>query len=91
MDHVRSCNPSFEIKSLLIPLRAISLLGDLPRRRNTDSEIFVAIILEIYGYDAEEHANIAIARFLQQREPADPQTGVTKALEDRYMNWFRPT
>ena len=50
-----------------------------------------ATVLELYGYDAEEHARIAIARFLHQREPADPQTGVTKVLEDRYMNWFRPS
>lgn len=50
-----------------------------------------ATILEVYGYDAEEHARIAIASYLQQREPADPQTGVKKSLEDRYMNWFRPT
>ena len=50
-----------------------------------------ATVLEIYGYDAEEHARTAIARFLHQREPFNPKTGVTKQMEDKYMNWFRPT
>lgn len=50
-----------------------------------------AAVLEVYGFDAEGHVRIAIAKFLQQREPADPQTGVTKPLEDKYMTWFRPT
>ncbi len=48
-------------------------------------------VLEIYGYDAEEHARVAIAKFLQQREPTNPQTGVTRPLEDKYLNWFLPT
>ena len=48
------------------------------------------IVLEVYGYDAEEHARTAIAAFLQQREPVDLGTGVTKLLADKYMNWFRP-
>ena len=49
-----------------------------------------ATVLEIYGYDVEEHARTAIARFLQKREPSHPKTGVTKQMEDKYMNWFRP-
>ena len=48
------------------------------------------IVLDVYGYDAEEHARIAIAAVLQQREPIDLGTGVTKLLADKYMNWFRP-
>ena len=45
-------------------------------------------VLEVYGYDVESHAKHAISIYLQQQEPADRRTGVTKALEDKYMNWF---
>lgn len=49
-----------------------------------------ATVLEVYGYDAEAHAEKAIAKYVQHREPADSQTGISKQLEDKYMNWFRP-
>ena len=49
-----------------------------------------ATVLEVYGYDAEAHAESAVVRYLQRREPAHPQTGITKLMEDKYMNWFRP-
>ena len=49
-----------------------------------------ATVLEVYGYDAEAHAESAFVRYLQRREPAHPQTGITKSMEDKYMNWFRP-
>ena len=49
-----------------------------------------ATALEVYGYDVEDHARTAIAAFLEGREPADSVTGVTKPLEDKYMNWFLP-
>ena len=47
-----------------------------------------ATILEVYGYDVEAHAESAIAAYLRRRESADPQTGVTKPLENKYVNWF---
>ena len=47
-----------------------------------------ATVLEVYGYDVEAHAESAIAAHLQRRESADPKTGVTKPLENKYMNWF---
>lgn len=45
-------------------------------------------VLEVYGYDVEEHARIAIAEHLEKRTLADKQTGVTKAMQNKYM-WFR--
>ena len=47
-----------------------------------------ATVLEVYGYDVEAHAESAITAYLQRREAADPKTGVTKPLENKYMNWF---
>lgn len=49
-----------------------------------------ATVLEVYGYDADAHAESAIVRYLQRHEPAHPQTGITEPIEDKYMNWFRP-
>ena len=49
-----------------------------------------ATVLEVYGYDAEAHAETAIVKYLQCRESGHPQTGITKSMEDKYMNWFRP-
>lgn len=50
-----------------------------------------AILLEVYGYNAERHARIEIVMVFQEREPADSPTGITKPLDDKYMKWFRPT
>ncbi|KAJ5220558.1 salicylate hydroxylase [Penicillium chermesinum] len=49
-------------------------------------------VLSVYGYDAEEHAEIALATYLNHnREPFDPATGVTKSLQSQYMDWFLPS
>ncbi|KAG9251912.1 salicylate hydroxylase [Emericellopsis atlantica] len=49
-------------------------------------------VLEVYGYDAEVHADTAVATYLNGgREPFDPDTGVVKSLQDKYMDWFRPS
>ena len=46
-------------------------------------------VLEVYGYDVEAHADIAIDKYLNGgRESSDPVTGVTPALQQKYMNWF---
>ena len=45
----------------------------------------------VYGYDAEDIVERALAKYLGcGREPCHADTGVTKALEDRYLNWFIP-
>ncbi|KAL2040462.1 hypothetical protein N7G274_006905 [Stereocaulon virgatum] len=49
-----------------------------------------ATVLELYGYDAEAHAECAIVKYLQRRESGHSQRGITKSMEDKYMNWFRP-
>jgi len=46
-------------------------------------------VLDVYGYDVEEHAENALAKFINGgKEPAHPETGITKAVEDKYLNWF---
>jgi salicylate hydroxylase len=46
-------------------------------------------VLEVYGYDAEDHAESALSKYLNQgREPADPDTQVTPHLLEKYMGWF---
>lgn len=46
-------------------------------------------VLDVYGYDAEAHAENALAKYLNGgREPCDPNTGVTPALFEKHMGWF---
>lgn len=46
-------------------------------------------VLDCYNYHAEEHAETAIEKYLNRgKEPCHPETGITKTLEDKYMNWF---
>ncbi|KIW21199.1 hypothetical protein PV08_01779 [Exophiala spinifera] len=46
-------------------------------------------VLEVYGYDAESHAETALNKYFNNgRELADPQTGVTETLRGKYMDWF---
>ncbi|OAP61681.1 salicylate hydroxylase [Fonsecaea erecta] len=46
-------------------------------------------VLEVYGYDAEAHAETALHKYLNEgREYADPETGVTETLRRKYMDWF---
>ncbi|GAD99320.1 hypothetical protein MYCGRDRAFT_54325 [Paecilomyces variotii No. 5] len=46
-------------------------------------------VLEVYGYDAEIHADHAIATYLNGgKEPAHPETGVTPLVHEKYMGWF---
>lgn len=47
-------------------------------------------VLEVYGYDAEEHAETALATYLNHgREPLLPETGVARSFQNKYMDWFR--
>lgn len=46
-------------------------------------------VLEVYGYDAENHADTALATYLNGgREPFDVVTRVTKSVKDKYMDWL---
>ncbi|OAA55858.1 Monooxygenase, FAD-binding protein [Niveomyces insectorum RCEF 264] len=46
-------------------------------------------VLEVYGYDAEAHADTVLATYANGgREPYHPDTGITKSVEDQYLNWF---
>lgn len=46
-------------------------------------------VLEVYGYDAEGHAETALNKYLNDgKEIAHPETGVTEALQRKYMGWF---
>lgn len=46
-------------------------------------------VLEVYGYDAEGHAETALNKHLNQgKERAHPDTGVTETLQRKYMDWF---
>lgn len=47
-------------------------------------------VLSVYGYDVEEHADTALATYLNGgREPFHPETGITKSLDEKYMGWFQ--
>jgi len=49
-------------------------------------------VLEVYGYDAEGHAETALAKYLDGgREPSDSETRTANSLRDKYMGWFRPS
>ncbi|OIW25480.1 salicylate hydroxylase [Coniochaeta ligniaria NRRL 30616] len=49
-------------------------------------------VLEVYGYDAEEHADNALEQFLNGgKEPCHAETKISKAAEDKYLNWFLPS
>lgn len=49
-------------------------------------------VLDVYGYDAEAHAENALEKYLNSgREPLDAETGITKTLKGKYMDWFRPS
>ncbi|KAH8807377.1 salicylate hydroxylase [Xylogone sp. PMI_703] len=47
-------------------------------------------VLEVYGYDAERHAESAVSKFLKGEEPAHPDTKVTPSVQWKYMDWFLP-
>ncbi|OAG42032.1 hypothetical protein AYO21_03767 [Fonsecaea monophora] len=46
--------------------------------------------LSVYGYDAEEDADIAIRAYLQKCEPYDVNTGVTDRELERFVGWWWP-
>jgi salicylate hydroxylase len=49
-------------------------------------------VLEVYGYDAEGHADAALEKYLNGgQEPLDPETRIAKSFRDKYMGWFRPS
>lgn len=49
-------------------------------------------VLNVYGYDAEAHADIALTKYFNNgQEPAHPETEVTPTLQAKYMGWFLPS
>ena len=44
----------------------------------------------MYGYDAEQDADLAIEAYLKQHEPYDPKTGVTDRELERFVGWLGP-
>lgn len=48
-------------------------------------------VLEVYGYDVEQHAETALEKYVHGgREPFHPETGVTRTLQEKYVDWFLP-
>ncbi|RLL96755.1 hypothetical protein CFD26_105878 [Aspergillus turcosus] len=46
-------------------------------------------VLEVYGYDAEAHAEEALARYLNNRKDVThPVTGIVPSVEKKYVGWF---
>jgi salicylate hydroxylase len=49
-------------------------------------------VLDVYGYDVEAHAEVAVAKYLHGGvERAHPETKMTPTLQERYMGWFLPS
>ena len=46
--------------------------------------------INVYGYDAEEHANGEIADFMKETEQRNNITGVTSQEARRYLGWWWP-
>lgn len=47
-------------------------------------------VLDVYGYDAEKHAVDAVQKHVAGKETTHPISGVTPALQRKYMDWFLP-
>jgi salicylate hydroxylase len=45
-------------------------------------------VLSVYGYDAETHAEEEIAKYLARREEHRSKEGITKEINDKFLNWF---
>ncbi|EXJ62201.1 hypothetical protein A1O7_02634 [Cladophialophora yegresii CBS 114405] len=46
--------------------------------------------LEVYNYDAEADAELAIQTYLNMHEPYDPNSGVTDRELERFVGWWYP-
>lgn len=47
-------------------------------------------VLDVYGYDAQKHAVDAVQKHVAGKETTHPISGVTPALQRKYMDWFLP-
>lgn len=45
-------------------------------------------VLDVYGYDVQGHAADAVKKHITGKEIAHPITGVTPAIQQKYMDWF---
>lgn len=46
-------------------------------------------VLEVYGYDAEAHADAVLGAYLNSGREECDATGIAKSFEDQYLNWFQ--
>ncbi|KAK0127160.1 hypothetical protein ONS96_006713 [Cadophora gregata f. sp. sojae] len=46
--------------------------------------------LGVYAYDAEEHADAELYKYLKGKEMMDEEKNITKSMADEYLNWFLP-
>ncbi|KAK5144085.1 hypothetical protein LTR04_001681, partial [Oleoguttula sp. CCFEE 6159] len=49
-----------------------------------------ATVLDVYGYNAEAHADDELVKFIEGRERSDQRTFVTKKEAEKVMDWFLP-
>jgi hypothetical protein len=47
-------------------------------------------VQSIYGYDAEMDADNAVLTYLQNQGSVDPNTKVSKSLEEKWAGWYLP-
>ncbi|KAL2076002.1 hypothetical protein VTL71DRAFT_945 [Oculimacula yallundae] len=70
---------------------AMSLeLGEKPVLRSPNLYGDPATVLQVYAYDAEEHADSELYLFMKGRDRMDEEKNITKSVADGCMNWFLP-
>jgi salicylate hydroxylase len=45
-------------------------------------------VLSVYGYDAEDHAEEEVGKYLTKRAEERSKEGITKEINDKFLNWF---
>ncbi|PVH86478.1 salicylate hydroxylase [Cadophora sp. DSE1049] len=71
--------------------KAMSLeLGDKPVLRSPNLYGNPTTSLGVYAYDAEEHADAELYKYIKGKEMMDEEKKITKIMADKYLNWFLP-
>lgn len=71
--------------------KAMSLeLGDKPVLRSPNLYGNPTTSLCVYAYDAEEHADAELYKYINGKEMMDEEKNITKIMADKYLNWFLP-
>jgi hypothetical protein len=47
-------------------------------------------VLSVYGYDAEDHADSAVFKFIKEKSLMDDDKAITKDVANAYMSSFLP-